>query len=136
VNVLATAPALFTVNSRGTGQGVVQNADGHTLNSIDAPAARGSVVILWGTGEGVTATPGVDGRLAIDILPAPAAQCAVEIGGLPAAVEYCGAAPYNMPGLFQVNARMDPAVAPGDAVAVRVIVGGKGSQDGVTMVVR
>jgi len=136
VNVLATAPALFTVNSRGTGQGVIQNADGHTLNSIDAPAARGSVVILWGTGEGVTATPGVDGRLAIDILPAPAAQCAVEIGGLPAAVEYCGAAPYNMPGLFQVNARMDPAVAPGDAVPVRVIVGGEGRQDGVTMVVR
>ena len=43
---------------------------------------------------------------------------------------------YNMPGLFQVNARMNPAVVPGDAVAVRVIVGGKGSQDGVTMVVR
>jgi hypothetical protein len=41
-----------------------------------------------------------------------------------------------MPGLFQVNARMNPAVVPGDAVAVRVIVGGKGSQDGVTMVVR
>jgi uncharacterized protein (TIGR03437 family) len=41
-----------------------------------------------------------------------------------------------MPALFQVNARMDQAVAPGDAVAVRVTVGGKGSQDGVTMVVR
>ena len=136
VNVLATAPALFTANSRGTGQGVIQNEDGQTLNSINAPAARGSVVVLWGTGEGVTATPGVDGRLAIDILPVPASPCAVEIGGLPAAVEYCGAAPYNMPGLFQVNARMDQAVAPGNAVAVRVTVGGKGSQDGVTMVVR
>ena len=136
VEVLATAPALFTANSRGTGQGAIQNEDGHTVNSIDAPAARGSLVVLWGTGEGVTTTPGVDGRLAIDILPAPLARCTVEIGGLPAAVEYCGAAPYNMPGLFQVNARMNPAVVPGDAVAVRVIVGGKGSQDGVTMVVR
>jgi uncharacterized protein (TIGR03437 family) len=136
VAVLATAPALFTVNSRGTGQGAIQNADGRTLNSIDAPAARGSTVVLWGTGEGVSATPGVDGRLAIDILPAPQARCAAEIGGFRAVVEYCGAAPYNMPGLFQVNARMDPAVAPGNAVTVRVIVGEAGSQDGVTMVVR
>jgi uncharacterized protein (TIGR03437 family) len=136
VNVLATAPSLFTVSSRGTGQGIIQNEDGQTVNSVGTPASRGSMVVLWGTGEGVTTPPGVDGRLAIDILPVPQAHCAVEIGGLPAAVEYCGAAPYNIPGLFQVNARMDPAVVPGDAVAVRVIVGEKSSQDGVTMVVR
>ncbi len=136
VNVGATAPALFTVNSQGTGQGAIQNEDGVTPNSIDAPAAPGSVVILWGTGEGVTVPPGVDGRLAINILPSPAAQCAAEIGGLPATIEYCGAAPYQMPGLFQVNARMDPTVAPGNAVQVSVIVGGEASQGEVTMVVR
>jgi uncharacterized protein (TIGR03437 family) len=55
---------------------------------------------------------------------------------LAARVEYCGAAPSNMPGLFQINARIDPSVTPGDAVPVRVIIGGKASQTGTTMVVR
>jgi uncharacterized protein (TIGR03437 family) len=136
VAVAPTAPGLFTANAQGRGQAAMQNQDGITPNSSLAPAPPGSVVVLWGTGEGATNPPGVDGRLAIDILPKPIATCAAEIGGLPARVEYCGAAPLNMPGLFQVNARMDPSVAPGDAVPVRVILGGKPSQGGVTMVVR
>jgi hypothetical protein len=41
-----------------------------------------------------------------------------------------------MPGLFQVNARMFPAVKPGNAIPARIIVGGSASQNGVTMVVR
>jgi uncharacterized protein (TIGR03437 family) len=41
----------------------------------------------------------------------------------------------NMPGLFQVNARLDPAVGRGDAVPVFVLMGGKRSHDGVTLVV-
>ncbi|MGA2185097.1 MAG: hypothetical protein ABSH47_18920 [Bryobacteraceae bacterium] len=51
-------------------------------------------------------------------------------------VEYCGAAPLNMPGLLQVNVRPDPAVTPGDAVPVRILIGGTPSQSGVTLVVR
>ena len=136
VSVAPAAPGLFTLNSQGSGQGAIQNQDGRTVNSTAAPAPPGSVVVLWGTGEGVTTPPGVDGRLAIEILPKPLAACAAEIGGLPARVEYCGAAPFNMPGLFQVNARIDPSVTPGDAVPVRVILGGRPSQDGVTIVVR
>ena len=136
VDVSPTAPGLFTLNAQGSGQAAALNAAGSTLNSPAAPAAPGSAVVLWATGEGVTSPLGVDGRLAIDILPKPVASCAVEIGGLPATVEYCGAAPNNMPGLFQVNARLDAAVAPGDAVPVRVFVGGTPSQSGVTLAVR
>jgi uncharacterized protein (TIGR03437 family) len=136
VGMGVTAPGLFTVNAQGSGQAAIHNEDGLTPNSANAPARPGSVVVLVGTGEGATTPPGVDGRLAIDILPKPVASCAAEIGGLPATVEYCGAAPFNMPGLFQINARIDPSVAPGDAVPVRVIIGGKASQTGTTMVVR
>jgi len=133
---IPAAPGLFTVNAQGSGQAAMQNEDQRTQNSPSAPATRGSVVVLWGTGEGVTNPPGVDGRLAIDVLPKPVAECAVEIGGLAARVEYCGAAPYNMPGLLQINARIDAAVAPGDAIPVRVRVGAASSQSGVTMAVR
>jgi uncharacterized protein (TIGR03437 family) len=131
-----TAPSLFTADATGKGQGAILNEDGVTRNSTSAPAQRGSVVILWGTGEGLTDPPGVDGLLAVDVLPKPLAPVSVDIGGLPATVLYAGAAPGNMPGLFQINARMDSGVAPGNQVPVHVKIGALSSQDGVTLVVR
>lgn len=135
VPVTATAPGLFTSDASGMGQGAVLNEDGVTRNSTSAPAKPGSVVILWGTGEGLTDPPGVDGRLAVDVLPKPLAAVSVQIGGLPATVLYAGAAPGNIPGLFQINARMSNSVQPGDRVAVQVTVGAKASQGSVTIAV-
>jgi uncharacterized protein (TIGR03437 family) len=134
IAVSPTGPGLFTVNMEGTGQAAMQNQDGVTPNSTNAPAAPGSVVVLWLTGGGVTNPPGVDGRLETSIHPLPVASCSAEIGGRPAVVEYCAQSQYV--GLFQVNARIDPAVAPGDAVQVKVTLGGASSQDGATIVVR
>jgi hypothetical protein len=45
-------PALFTLG-QGIGQALVVNEDG-SLNSEDRPAARGSIVTLFGTGDGET----------------------------------------------------------------------------------
>ena len=136
IAVAATAPGLFTTDSTGKGQGAILNDDGLTRNSPEAPAKPGSVVILWGTGEGLTDPPGVDGRMALDVLPKPVAPVSVDIGGLPATVEYAGAAPGNIPGLFQINAHMSKDVSPGGQVPVHVKIGGRTSQDGVTLVVR
>jgi len=134
--VAATAPGLFTMDFSGKGQGAILNQDNVTRNSVSAPAPPGSVVVLWGTGEGITDPPGVDGRPALDVLPKPVAPVSVEIGGLPAQVEYAGAAPGNIPGLFQINARIPNDVTPGDRVPLHVTVGNLTSQDGVTLVVR
>jgi len=41
-----------------------------------------------------------------------------------------------MPGLMQINARVDSNVAAGDRVPVKVVIGGAASQDGVTLAVR
>jgi uncharacterized protein (TIGR03437 family) len=136
IAVAATAPGLFTVEYTGKGQGAILNEDNITKNSPSTPAKLGSVVILWGTGEGLTDPPGVDGRLAVDVLPKPLASVSAEIGGLPATVEYAGAAPGNMPGLFQINARMSKNVQPGDKVLVQVKIGALTSQKGVTLAVR
>jgi uncharacterized protein (TIGR03437 family) len=133
VAIAATAPGLFTSDASGKGPGAILNEDG-TRNSASAPARAGSVVVLWGTGEGVTDPPGVDGRPAADVLPRPVAPVTVQIGGVAAVVEYAGAAPGNMPGVFQINARV-PASVSGTA-AVRVTIGGRASQDGVTVAVR
>jgi len=135
VTVGATAPGLFTANTLGTGQGSILNQDS-SINSTANPASRGSVVVLWGTGEGLTDPPGVDGRLAVDVLPKPLAALSVEIGGLPATVQYVGAAPGYMPGVLQINAQMSANVAAGNSVPVRITIGGVASQDLVTLAVR
>ncbi len=135
IPVTPTAPGLFTADASGQGEGVILNEDGMTPNSPSSPAAPGSLVILSGTGEGVTDPPGVDGRPAIGVLPKPLAQVSVEIGGLPATVEYAGAAPGAIPGLFQIKARMSQDVTPGDSVPVQVTIGSMTSQSGVTVAV-
>jgi uncharacterized protein (TIGR03437 family) len=136
IPVSPTAPGLFTANMQGFGQGAIQVDANGTANSANHPAHPGSVVVLWLTGEGVTDPPGVDGRLAIGVLPKPVANVAVQIGGLAATIQYAGAAPTMMPGLMQINAQLDPGVQPGDNVPVRVRIGNIWSRDGVTLVVR
>jgi uncharacterized protein (TIGR03437 family) len=134
VPVSATAPGIFTFNSSGTGQGSILNQD-FSVNSVSNPAARGSIVTLYATGEGLTDPPGVDGRPAVDVFPAPLAAVTVDIGGLPATVKYAGAAPGLMTGVLQINAQMSSNVTPGNAVPVHFTVGGVTSADGVTLAV-
>jgi len=62
LSVAATAPALFTVTSSGTGGGAILNQD-YSLNNAANPAAAGSVVQVFATGEGVTDPPSVDGQI-------------------------------------------------------------------------
>jgi uncharacterized protein (TIGR03437 family) len=136
IPISPTAPGLFTASMQGSGRGAIQVDANGTANSTDHPAHPDSTVVLWLTGEGVTDPPGVDGRLALDVLPAPVANVYVEIGGLQAKTEYAGAAPTMMPGLMQINAHLDRNVPPGDAVPVRVRIGNNWSQTNVTLVVR
>jgi len=51
VPVLAAVPGIITTNAQGTGQAVAVDQDG-SINSASNPAARGSVVVLYATGEG------------------------------------------------------------------------------------
>ena len=134
VPVSATGPGLFTANRTGTGQGSILNED-QSVNSISNPAASGSIVVLYATGEGLTDPPGVDGRPAVDVFPKPLATVTVDIGGLPATVKYAGAAPEFMTGVLQINAQMAPNVQPGNNVPVHITIGGAKSQDGVTLAV-
>ena len=65
VPVLPAVPGILTANASGSGQAVAVNQDG-SLNSASNPAARGSVAILYATGEGQRNSAGVTG------VPAPA----------------------------------------------------------------
>ena len=120
----------------GTGQGAIVNQD-DTLNGPDTPAVRGAVVSIYGTGEGQTAPPGVDGSIVErSSLRHPVLPVRAMIGGKPAEVVYAGSAPDQVSGLFQVNVRVPLSVEPGDKVPVTISVGQRASQGGVTMSVR
>lgn len=56
--VVAAAPAIFTADSSGRGQGAILNQNG-SLNNIRNQADRGSVVVLYLTGEGATNPTGL-----------------------------------------------------------------------------
>ena len=70
VPVLQAVPGVFTADGSGGGQAAMQNSDG-SANGASHPAPRGSVAILFVTGEGQTNPGGMDGVLAAS--PAPAA---------------------------------------------------------------
>ncbi len=106
---------LFTMDASGTGPAVALNQDGQ-LNSQANPAEAGSIVVVYGTGIGVTTPGGEDGALAqigpLSALPRPAAAFAVWVQGTRLAasdVLYAGAAPGLVNGLTQVNFRIPPA---------------------------
>jgi uncharacterized protein (TIGR03437 family) len=111
------------------------NEDGSS-NSAENPVAPGSVIQLYGSGEGQTDPAGVDGQFANDVLPTPLLPVTLRIGGQEASVVYAGGAKGQVAGLLQISARVPDGVASGDAVSVVLTVGGASSQPGVTIAVK
>jgi uncharacterized protein (TIGR03437 family) len=133
MDVAETAPGVF-VEAGGAGQGAIVNED-RTRNSAANPAARGSVIEIYATGEGQTEPAGEEGKLAEAPYPVPRLAVAVNIGGLPADIEFAGSAP-GFAGLLQINARIPAGVTPGSDVPVAVHIGGVSAQAGTTVAVQ
>jgi uncharacterized protein (TIGR03437 family) len=109
-------PGLFTTGN-GSGQAAAVNEDG-TLNSALNPATRGSIVSLYGTGQGQDAG-------AVNL----------KIGQYTAELLYAGPAP-GFPGLMQINARVPGGFLSPGVQPVVLSVGNAVSQNGVTIAVR
>jgi uncharacterized protein (TIGR03437 family) len=116
----ASAPGLFSADSSGAGQALAINSDG-TENSTAHPAASGSVITLFGTGEGQSSPAGVDGLLAAAPFAHPSQPLAVWIGGQPAQVQYAGGAAGEVAGVMRVDVQV-PAGLSG-TVPVALLVG-------------
>ena len=132
--VAATLFGLSTDDASGTGQGAILNQDG-SYNSDRNPAAAGSIVSLFGTGEGATTPALPDGALVISTpYSLPNQKVTVTIGDQPAEVTYAGAAPFLPIGVLQINVRI-PAGVTGDA-PIDVSVGGISTSRKVTVAVK
>jgi len=135
VNVVAAAPGIYTQNSAGSGPGSILNQN-FSVNTAANPAAKGSIVQVYMTGEGVTSPVGGNGAFAPTngtglfktTLPVTAT-----VGGLPATVQYYGSAPGIVYGVMQVNVEISANAPSGAAVPIVIMVGGVPTQNGVTV---
>jgi uncharacterized protein (TIGR03437 family) len=106
---------------------VILNQDG-SVNGPCNPAARGSHIQIYGTGQGQTNPSGVDGQIANESLanlPRPAAQFSLTIGGKPATPSYAETAPQSFAGFFQVNAQIPNSAGSGNQPVVPDVGGAK-----------
>jgi uncharacterized protein (TIGR03437 family) len=112
-SVLGSDFSVFTASMSGHGQAAALNQDG-TINSAGNPARAGSIVVLYGTGGGVTDPPSEDGAIApLAFIPRPVVPIRVLIQyyGF-AEVLYAGPAPGLVNGVFQINFRLPDTIPP------------------------
>ena len=119
----SVAAGIFTANQQGTGLAVALHQDGATVITPQNPAHPGEVIALFATGLGPFAPPLETGT------PATGNQTVMQptasIDGLPATVEFSGAAPGYV-GLYQINIRIpEGARIPTDIPVVLTIDGNR-----------
>jgi uncharacterized protein (TIGR03437 family) len=134
------APALFTAGGAGSGQAAALNYDTatglYTVNTETVTAPKGSVVVLYGTGEGVTNPASTDGSIVTAPAASPNPAITVQVGGKDATVLYSGGVPGLVSGILQINARLAVDTPAGKAVPLVVTINGIQSQPGVTLGVK
>ena len=129
--VRQSVPGLLTM-AGGTGQVVAVNEDGSS-NDGGNPAAPGSIVILYATGDGQLGADAIDGK------PAGAAKTSyavsVDFGGYSGEILYAGRAP-GFVGLMQINVRIPSRFVASGAIPILLTVRGETSQIGATISLR
>ena len=128
--VSASNPAIFTLNSSGTGDGAIVRLDASVV-SARSPAAVGDTLILFGEGQGVTAPALADGAIVGSTLPRPTGTTTLLIDGQAVPTLYAGGAPSLVNGVLQVNFKV-PQLTPGTH-QIQLRVDDRTSPAGVTL---
>jgi uncharacterized protein (TIGR03437 family) len=129
VRVINTAPGLFTKDTQTPPRGAVRNQDGVTENNSSAPARRGDVISIYGTGPGAFSSNITDGAApGANPLIRTRSTPQVFIGGVEATVQFSGLNA-DAPGLWQVNAVIPNLPFITGKTAVRVYVDGVDSNE-------
>jgi uncharacterized protein (TIGR03437 family) len=136
---LTLAPVAFglsTADASGSGAGAILNQD-FSYNGAANPAAAGSIVTLYGTGEGLLEPHLSSGALVISqpFSTPTAGAVTVLIGGRAAQVLYAGSAPFLPAGVMQLNVRIPGETQPG-AAPIEVRIGSTATMRAVTVAVR
>ena len=135
--IVPTVPGIYTQNLSGTGPGAILNQD-YSVNGPAKPAAVGSVVAVYMTGEGTTTPQAITGGVAPTNgtgLNSPILGVTATVGGVPANVTYKGSAPGFVYGAMQVDVQI-PAGAASGVQPIVISIGGTPTQTGVTVQVQ
>ncbi len=132
MNVVRTMPGLFTLDSSGQGAGAILDASFRPISQIN-PARIGDVILLYGTGGGLTTPVSMDGEIPV-VAPFPlvAAAVSAKIGGVDCPVQYSGGASGLVAGVIQVNVQLARGIASGEQ-PIALKIGDATSQSGVTV---
>jgi uncharacterized protein (TIGR03437 family) len=145
VRVAESSLGLFTLNQTGQGQVAALNQNG-TFNgpgvSGTVPAPADTTVVVYATGGGVTSPPGTTGSVSptnqLLYLPgffATPKTITATVAGLPARVEFAGAAPGLVSGVNQFNIHIPPGTPSGNQQIV-ITISGISSPFGATIAVQ
>jgi len=138
VPVVATAPGIFALSENGSGQGAILNSD-LSINGASNPAAPGSIIAIYATGEGQLVPAGTTGCItgATLPLPKPVAPVSVTIGGEQASsITYAGEAPDEVCGVLQINATLPSDLRAGPQPVVLTIGTSSNTGQAITVAVK
>lgn len=113
-------PGIYTVNTSGSGPGIVANALTAQLISSTNPAHTSDYLVIYATGLGSVrgpngeAEPGDGVAAPSNLVYSTTAKVTATIGGVSAPVLFSGLTP-TFAGLYQVNLQV-PGIAPGTTV--------------------
>ncbi|HEX9597565.1 MAG TPA: CHRD domain-containing protein, partial [Anaerolineales bacterium] len=123
------APGIFTANASGQGAGIITHLD-YSLVTPQSPAQPDEIVILWGTGLGVTDPPLATGEPAtFNEVPKPT----VTLDGVPLTVLFAGRAGSSV-GLDQLILQLPASMPSGSEMPMRITVGSRQSNQVSTAV--
>jgi uncharacterized protein (TIGR03437 family) len=140
LTLASAAPGLFAQNSSGSGPGAILNQD-NSLNGPNHAAAKGSIVQVFMTGEGLTTPQEATGAITTvtlpppQVTPAPVQPVRVFLDGQQVPYTYAGEAPGMVAGVMQLNVQIPP-YWPSGALSIQVSIGRIMSQSGITVTVQ
>jgi uncharacterized protein (TIGR03437 family) len=124
LNLAPFAPAIFSINAQGTGQGAILDTSYHLVDASNPTVPGSTYIQIYCTGLGQVTNQPQSG------FPAPSSPLAetpttptVTIGNVAAQGLFSGLAP-GFVGLYQVNALVPVGVPSGDSVPVSITIGG------------
>jgi uncharacterized protein (TIGR03437 family) len=133
VTVAAVAPGVYTVDTSGSGAGIVTNALTGALITAANPAHAGDYLAVYCTGLGAVmgpngeAEPGDGAAAPAGLIYSVGGKVTATIGGVSAPVTFAGLTP-GFAGLYQVNVQVPGGVAAGNAVSLVIgVVDGSGA---------
>ena len=139
LTVANTAPAIFTANSTGSGQALIQNFPSYSLNNSSNPAPKGSFIVIYATGEGVVTPAAASGSITPSVppIPVPSAQpITLTIGGQTPSTIAATEVPTLVSGVFVVVANVPSSVTSGNQPLVLTVGGNSNAQQNATVAIQ